>query len=298
MAYKDLLQRFIFENIPVRGEFIHLDDSYQTIVNQHPYPPALRSLLGEALCVAGLLSAIIKFEGRLTIQFRGTGKLKLLLAQSDNQFNLRGLAKWEGEMSEAELTEALQEGILAVMIDSGPGKQYQGMVAWRGNSLTESIEGYFKDSEQLPTKIWLAVDEKSAAGFLLQIVPAADKNLIAMEQAAIHPHLDYLTNLSKEINDIDLLYIDYQEFLKNFYPNEEIRIFPDVPVAFGCTCSRSKSEDAIYLLGKEEAEEEIRNKNSLVVTCDFCNQEYVFDKVDVAEIFERKSRPADPSQLH
>src|SRR5262245_26316767 len=100
---KDSLHRFIFENAPVRGEFIYLQTSFQDIITQHQYPPAIRQLLGEALSVAGLLSAIIKFNGRLTVQFRGKGKLKLLLAQCNNNFQMRGLAKWEGELTYEDL---------------------------------------------------------------------------------------------------------------------------------------------------------------------------------------------------
>src|SRR5277367_4669041 len=99
MTQQDLLQRFIFDKAPVRGEYIHLEDSFKEILQQHDYPPAIRRLLGEALCVAGLLTATIKFEGRLTVQFRGKGKLKFLLAQCDNHFHVRGLVKWDGDVT-------------------------------------------------------------------------------------------------------------------------------------------------------------------------------------------------------
>src|SRR5580692_2373011 len=117
MKDNDSLQRFIFEQMPVRGEYIKLAHSYRTIINQHPYPPPIRKLLGEALCVAGLLSAIIKFDGRLTVQFRGKGKLKLLLAQCDNKFHMRGLVKWEGDLPYEDLMESFNDGVLVIMLD-------------------------------------------------------------------------------------------------------------------------------------------------------------------------------------
>src|ERR1700733_3541720 len=125
MSNNDVLQRFIFDKAPVRGEFIQLNESFQTIVNQHAYPEPLRKLLGEALCVAGLLSAIIKFSGRLTVQFRGKGKLKLLLAQCDNQSHIRGLAQYEDDMTDADLIESFKQGVLVIMLDSGPSNRYQ-----------------------------------------------------------------------------------------------------------------------------------------------------------------------------
>lgn len=298
MTDRDLLQRFIFENAPIRGEFIRLERCYQTIINQHQYPPSVRQLLGEALCVAGLLSAIIKFNGRLTVQFRGKGKLKLLLAQCDNHFHLRGLAKWDGDLSYEDLMEAFNHGILVIMLDPGHIKgRYQGIVSWRGNSLAESIEGYFRESEQLPTRIWLAVNNVAAAGFLLQAIPAADKTNLNIEREINDPRWEYIINETEKLYSDDMLEKDYHALLNQLYADEELRVFPPVPVTFLCTCSRKRGEDAILLLGREEAEKELKNKQTIVVTCDFCNKEYVFDPIDIAKIFEDRERPPN-THLH
>lgn len=301
MAENDLLQRFIFETVPIRGEFIHLQNSFQTIIKQHSYPPPLRKLLGEALCVAGLLSAIIKFNGRLTIQFRGGGKLKLLLAQCDNDFHLRGLAKWEGNLSYEEFLDSFKHGVLVVMLDSNPSQpfnpaRYQGVVKWRGNSLAESIEGYFKDSEQLDTKIWLNVNESSAAGFLLQVIPASDKGLNDLEKDEVCSNWKRILDLTSNLACKDLLNLGYEALLHKLYPQEDIRIFHGVPMTFRCSCNRKRGEDAILLLGRREAEEELNNSQTIVVTCDFCNKEYIFQRADIAQIFEKNGNP--PSSIH
>lgn len=295
MVENDNLQRFIFENAPVRGELIHLQKSFQTVINQHPYPPAIRQLLGEALCVAGLLSAIIKFEGRLTVQFRGKGKLKLLLAQCDNQFNVRGLAKWEGKLSYRDLMDSFNDGVLMIMLDSGAKNRYQGIVSWRGNSLVESIEGYFQDSEQLATKIWLSVGETSAAGMLLQVVPGKERTTDSIDMDAAEPDWMRLTRQAGNLDLADMFVLDDQTLLTKLYPEEEIRLFDALPIQFSCTCSRKRSAEAISILGKEEAEDELKNNKTIVVTCDFCNKEYIFDRADVAKIFE--GRPPK-KQLH
>ncbi len=293
----DSLRRFLFEQSLVRGEFIHLQESFLTIIEQHNYPPAIRRLLGEALCVAGLLSAIIKFDGRLTIQFRGQGKLKLLLAQCDNQFHIRGLVKWEDDLSYEDLMGTLNDGVLMIMLDGGPSKRYQGVVAWRGNSLAESVEGYFRDSEQLATRIWLAVDDSQAAGLLLQIIPSKEK-ISDLQEEIIHPHWESITKQADHLKSDDLLYIDYEKLLRALFPQEMIRVFSAVSVMFQCTCSRKKSADAIALLGRKEAEEEIADKQIILVTCDFCNKEYSFDRVDVAKIFDDQDRGASSHHLH
>lgn len=300
MDIEDKLQRFIFENAPVRGEHVRLQASYQTIIQQHDYPPALKKLLGEALCATVLLSAIIKFKGRLTLQFRGKGKLKLLLAQSDNNFNLRALAKWSGEMSFEELMESFNEGVLVIMLDGGAQKgQYQGIVAWRGNSLVESLEGYFRESEQLATKIWMEVTETQVVGYLLQAIPNAGVADHVIENELIAPHWEHIMKLTSKMYPIDLLTIDCTSLLTLLYQDEEIRVFPAIDVRFGCTCSRQRGADAIRILGQEEAESELKDKNSIVVTCDFCNEEYIFDRVDVAKIFEDDDNaPPTDIQLH
>lgn len=299
MQKVDSLQRFIFENAPVRGELIRLQLSYQTILNQHPYPAPIRKLLGEALCVSALLSAIIKFNGRLTVQFRGKGKLKLLLAQCDNNFHIRGLAKWDGELTEDDLLEAFNDGVLVIMLDAAPGKPpYQGVVSWVGNSLIESIQGYFKHSEQLATKLWLEVNEHTAAGLLLQVIPASDRGSKAIESEIIQPHWEHILKLSDSLLPTDLLKLDTESLLKQLYPEEDIRIFAPDAIAFQCTCSRKRGEDAIYILGREEAEAELKDKQTIAVTCDFCNEEYLFDPIDVAKIFEDKDRPPPNKNLH
>ncbi len=278
----DILQRFIFEEAPVRGEYIHLDKAFQEIIQQHAYPPSLKKLLGEVLCVAGLLRAVLKFDGHLTVQFSGEGKLKLLIAQCDHTFQLRALAKWEGKsLTEKQLMQALQEGTLAIMLDSDTGNRYQGIVAWQGNSLAESLENYFKHSEQLATRIWLAVDDKSAAGFLLQIIPGKD----SQEETAQLEDWQRITERMQHLTAKDLLSARYPDILNEFYAEEDVRIFPAQDVIFKCRCSQKRGEEAILILGKEEALAELDDKQTLVVTCDFCNREYVFDRDAVMSIF-------------
>lgn len=296
---KDLLQRFIFENEPIRGEYIKLEDSLQTILAQHAYPPAIQRLLGEGLCAAALLSATIKFKGRLTVQFRGKGKLQLLLAQCDDKYQLRGLAKYDGDVTYEELMDSFQNGVLMIMLDSGvAGQRYQGVVEWQGNSLAESIQGYFRDSEQLATKIWLNADDQRAVGYLLQIIPVADENARAMESEIVNPSWHRIISQTEASNLQALLDSSYPELLTQIYPDETIRVFDASPVTFHCGCTRKRGEDAISLLGRDEAEEELREKQSIVVTCDFCNKEYVFDRVDVEAIFKKYGESPPDTHLH
>lgn len=289
MIKHDLLHRFILENQPLRGELVRLQESLQVILNQHPYPASIRRLLAEALCVAALLSAVIKFEGRLTVQFRGKGKLKLLMAQCNNQFQLRGLVKHEMNMPYEELMQSVNDGVLAIILDSGANhRRYQGVVPWLGNSLAESIEGYFKNSEQLLTRVWLAADEQSAAGFLLQVLPERTNG--ETDQSGLMA--------STTVTATELLNQDHESLIKRLFPEEDVRLFQPNDVTFKCTCSRQSGENAIAVIGQDEAEAELKDKQSIVVTCDFCNTEYLYDRVDVANIFKKQENLPPNTHLH
>lgn len=292
MNDKDLLQRFIFEHASVRGEIIHLNDSYKTIMQQHNYPPLIQKILGEALVAACLLSAIVKFKGRLTVQFRGNGKLKLLLAQCNQAFQLRGLAQWKGDLHEHEVWDAFNQGVLAIMMDPDipGGKRYQGIVSWKGDSLAETLEGYFYQSEQLPTRLWLSVDEHSAAGMLLQVMPKEKPELYQDDW-------ERLIILTNTLKPSELREWDNHVLLHRLYSEEDIRVFEKLPIHFGCNCSIERGEHAITILGEKEAQQELKAKQQIVVTCEFCNKEYVFDRVDVARIFKKGDIPPS-TQIH
>ena len=291
MNNKDIIQRFIFENTNVRGEIVRLTESYQTIMDQHQYPPTIRQTLGEMLVASSLLSATIKFKGRLTVQFQGKDPLKLMMAQCNHEFQLRGLAQWQGDLSHQDILAALKNGVLAIMISpDSTTTPYQGVVSWQGSSIAQSIEGYFKDSEQLPTRMWFAVNDKTAVGLLIQAMPQTkDQNL--------EDGWDHIIHLTETITPEELLSLDNHTILHRLYSQDEVRVFEPTSIEFRCTCSRERSENAILMLGEQEAENELKDKQKIVVTCEFCNQEYSFDRVDVANIFKHGDRSSS-TQVH
>jgi len=287
MKNKDTIQNFIFESLPVRGEIVHLNATFQEIMEKHQYPPIIRRWLGEALVLVALLSTLVKFSGKIAIQFQGKGKFNLLLVQCTNELELRGLAQWEGEdITEEEILASLQQGNIIITIDQENANQrYHGIVAWQGKTLAESIEGYFKDSEQLLTRIWVEVDEHSASGFLLQRIP---EKAVRRESSLDHDweHINYLT---ATLTPHELTHLDNKVLLHRLYVEEDVRIFDERHVMFKCACSEKRSANAILTMGRAEAEEELQAKKEIVVKCEFCNHEYIFDRVDVAAIFHSQS---------
>lgn len=288
---KDSLQRFIFENISVRGELVRLHRSYQTVLEQHNYPRVLQKLLGEMLGVAVLLSAVIKFRGKLTVQFQGKEQLKLLLAQCDHQSYLRGLAKWEGQILQSKLLKQLQKGLMVITIEPEVGSQrYQGIVSWRGKSLAESIESYFQDSEQLPTRLWLAVDNNQVTGLMLQAMPSEIQNNSDDWQKIIQR--------GASIPKAELLTSDNEKLVRDHFLDTSVRLFPATPVTFRCTCSVARSEQAIIIFGQEQARSILKNNNYVTVTCEFCHKTYEFDKNDITRIFSGSQNLPGSSLIH
>ncbi len=279
MLEHDSLQRFIFVNSPVRGEIIRLNQSYLAIMERHPYPLPVRKLLGETLAAATLLSATLKFSGSLTLQIHGQGPVSLLVAQADHEGHIRGLANWEGEVLDDSFATTMAKGQLAITIDLGKDNQrYQGIVELQGESLAQALETYFAKSEQLPTFIYLASDEKTVAGMLLQILPGTyDKDPgIAWE---------HLTHLSRTLTAAELLELDNKEILSRLFHEEDMQLFDLDRIRFYCRCDRERMERALLTMGKAEAKQLVAEKKVITVTCEFCNRHLDFDVVDVEKIF-------------
>lgn len=282
MKQIDVIQRFIFEEVAIRGEWVRLTESYRQVLEQHQYPPEVKRLVGQMLVISALLTATLKFKGNLSVQFQGKGGLKLLLAQCNDQFHVRGLAQWEESFDVTQLESQFQQGLMVITIDPDvAGSRYQGMVEWEGHSLAESIEGYFRRSEQLPTRLWLAVNDEVASGLLLQTLPALEQQ---SEQKTEHGW-EHAVILADTITQEELLSLDAKTILHRLFSEDTIRLFEPVDVLFQCKCSVSRCENALRIAGEAEIREELKEKQVVDVTCEFCSKTYTFDREAVNRIF-------------
>lgn len=280
MSNNDTLQRFIFEQAPIRGEIVHLNASYSAILERHPYPLPVRKLLGETLVAAALLSATLKYQGSLILQIHGEGVVSLLVAQANSAGHVRGLAKWEGEITEQSFASLMSGGKIVITITlEQTGERYQGIVELKGETLAQALENYFARSEQLPTYIYLTADENAAAGFMLQALPDSyDRDPgIAWE---------HLTQLSRTLTSDEMIKLSNQEILHRLFHEEDVRIFEPQKINFFCQCDRERMERAILIMGQAEAQEIIDKSKILTVTCEFCNRHHNFDAVDIEKIFK------------
>ena len=179
---KDSFRRFMIEHTLVRGEWVHLDSTWQDVLRRSDYPEVVRNILGQGLAAVALLSATIKYEGSLIMQIQSSGPVRLLVVQASSSGTLRGLARWDDEQTlpERASMQALfgDSNIVITVQPSDNGKPYQGIVAMQGETLADCLGEYFARSEQLETRMWLETGEGSVAGLLLQKLPgeAEDKD--------------------------------------------------------------------------------------------------------------------------
>jgi molecular chaperone Hsp33 len=289
----DTLQKFMFENTAVRGELVEMSDTWQEILSRRSYPLAVRSVLGELLSAAALLSANLKFNGALVMQIHGDGPLHLLVVECDADLKMRATAKLAADAEipdEATLTDLVNRsgnGRFAITLDPKeklPGQQaYQGIVPLDGGSVAAVIENYMMRSEQLDTRLWLAADDQVSRGLLLQKLPG---------QGGVHAPLDEAGEawertvmLASTLRPDELLSTDIATVMRRLFWEETIRIFDPMHPDFNCSCNRERVGNMLKMLGQEEVEAAIAELGHLAIDCDFCGQHYDFDKVDCAQLF-------------
>lgn len=294
MTTPDHLYRFLFDHADVRGHIVHLEDAYQAVITRRQYPQAVRDLVGRAMAAAALLSTSIKFRGSLSLQVQAQGEqpgLTLLVVQVTTHGGLRALARWRGKVpAQATLGELCPDGYLAITIDPDEGERYQGMVKLEGDSLARVLDSYFQNSEQLPTRIWLAADDQRAAGLLIQRLPGETADADAWTRAE---------TLAETITDDELLRLNAPDIIHRLYHEEDIRLFDPVPFHFECTCSRERVGEVLRSLGREEMREVLEEQGMVEVHCDFCNEGYRFDRVDIEQIFlASDTAPEVPATRH
>lgn len=268
----------MLEHAHVRGEWVHLDQTWQEMLARAEYPAFVKTVLGEALTAAVLLSATIKHDGALILQIRGDGPIHLLVVQATSDGSVRGLAHWSREAENTTLPGLFGEGHIAITLESRKNSErYQSVIPLEGDSLTAALEAYFSRSEQLPTRLWLVSDDVSAAGILLQRLPqqqASDEDWLRASLL-----LDTLT-------PAELAHLEPEEVLYRLFHEEEPRLFEPKAIHFHCGCSRERVENMLRSLGQAEAEAVLDEQGKIVITCEFCNAGYTLDAVDVGQLFK------------
>ncbi|MCJ7798291.1 MAG: Hsp33 family molecular chaperone HslO [Polaromonas sp.] len=315
------LHKFIFDGLPVRGMLVRLTDSWQEILKRREaaggYPVEVMHLLGEMTAAGALMQGNIKFNGALVLQIFGDGPVKLAVAEVQPDLSLRATATVTGAVeagsSLSQLVNVNNEGRCAITLDPKdkfPGQQpYQGVVPLFGDqrekieNLSEVLEHYMLQSEQLDTKLILAADGNIAAGLLIQRLPAKGQgNLEGQsdrdaneDQIGVNEDYQRIAMLAGTLKREELLTLDVDTILHRLFWQEPITRFEPLTPSFACSCSRERVSNMLRSLGTDEIESILAERGNVEVGCEFCGAQYLFDPVDAAQVFTHQGHQLPPT---
>jgi molecular chaperone Hsp33 len=325
----DQLQRFLFEGLPVRGLIVRLGESWRELLSRrasasdggHAFAAPVRALLGEMAAAGLLMQAGLKFNGAIVLQIHGDGPVKLAVAETQPDLSYRATAKVIGEVPpDARLAALLNlhgRGRCAITLDPLnrlPGQQpYQGVVPLHGDrreplqKLSEVLEHYMLQSEQLDTRLVLAANDEVAAGLLVQRLPMvgglrlAGEVVRSADEDQIGRSEDYkrIALLAGTLTPEELLSLPPAQVLHRLFWEETLRVFEPLAPRFACRCSRERVAGMLRSLGADEVNGLIAERGEAEVGCDFCGALYRFDPVDAGELFTPgHGVPRSSTQVH
>src|SRR5205085_219701 len=302
---------FEVDALDLRGRLTRLGPALDDILTKHDYPASVGKLLGEAIVLTTLLGSSLKFDGRFILQTQTDGPVSFLIVDFQAPDRLRAYARFDKRRLRdgQDSGQLLGKGHLAMTIDQGADmSRYQGLVALEGGNLEDAAHEYFLRSEQIPTRVRLAVGEEfrgdggpkhrwRAGGMLLQFVPRAPErarvpdldpgdapkgtapHVMAEDDAWVEGR-----SLIATVQDVELLDPDVsaERLLYRLFHERGVRVFRDMAVRAQCSCSREGVDAMLRRFSQDDRDHMVEN-GAISVTCEFCNATYVFDPADVAD---------------
>jgi len=319
------LHKFMFEALPVRGMLVRLTDGWRELLGRRAtadaFPPPVLALMGEMAAAAVLMQSNIKFNGALVLQVSGDGPVKLAVAEVQSDLAFRTTATVVGNVpADARLEAMLNvhgQGRCAITLDPQdklPGQQpYQGVVPLYGDrreplqELSQVLEHYMLQSEQLDTRLVLAANDDIAAGLLIQRLPVEGENNLQgrrnEDAIGMSEGFNRIAQLAATLTRKELLNVDAQTLLHRLFWQERLLRF--VPSAdaphphFACTCNRNRVARMLKSLGRDEVEDIVAEQGRVEIACEFCGVKYHFDPVDVGELFTpQRDQPPGSSTVN
>lgn len=299
----DHLQKYLLEDRSTRIQTVDLSESWQTGLVHQSFPPVIRNLLGELCAASVLLASNIKFDGALVLQLQGDGPVALLVVECQSDLSIRATVKLREEFAILpdtpfqQLLNANGNGRFIVILDPKDrqeGQQpYQGVVPLEGNSVAAVLEHYMRHSEQLDTRIWLAANERRAAGMLLQRLPDHGGDA-ATHQEHVKSWKRSCT-LANTLTTEELLAESTDTIIHRLFWDEPLLTFDPQGVRWFCPCTRERVGNMLKMLGQAEIESILSERENVEISCDFCGKPYVFDAIDCARLFIAGQSDTDPT---
>lgn len=275
------VRAFLFEQLDIRGAWVQLGPAWREMTAGREYAEPVLELLGQLAVVTTLITANLKQVGRLTFQLRGDGAVSLLVMDCDEQLRLRGMARATSDPEAGNVPALLGEGALTLTLDTADMRQpYQSHVPLQGETLAAVFEHYLAQSEQLPTRLWLAANHETAAGLFLQALPgAAMRDVDGWNRVQI---------LADTVRPHELLDLGSIKLIERLFAEEDVRVFDPRPVSYHCPYDPDKIHSMLHSVGQAECEAIIAEQGEIRVHDDICNHEYVLDAAAVAALFKLK----------
>jgi molecular chaperone Hsp33 len=274
----DYVQRFLFEDLDIRGRLVCLTGAWQRMLDGRDYPEDIASLLGHTTALNVLLGANQKGSGRVTLQVQGSGPVRLLVADCTPELRIRGMAQFEKELPPSRERHLLGDGRLSVTLeDLKSGHLYQSLVPLEGETLEQIFEHYLSQSEQTTAYLRLKADGGALCGLLLEKLPQAD--------ARDPDGWNRVTHLASTLTLDETRDAQPYDLLTRVFPEELMRVFRLYPVEYHCPYDEAKVKDMLLGLGRDEVESILAEQGEIVIRNEMCNHEYRFDARAIAELF-------------
>jgi molecular chaperone Hsp33 len=303
------LHKFLFEGLPVRGMLVRLTDSWQEVLRRqaqshHPLAQPTCALMGEMAAAAVLMQANINFQGALVLQISGDGPVKLAVAEVQSDLSFRVMAQESSAVPPQGHLEALVnvhgQGRCAITLDPKsrlPGQQpYQGVVSLHGDQreplqyLSQVLEHYMLQSEQLDTRLILAANGDIAAGLLIQRLPVQGAGNVGAglrneDHIGLSEAYNRIAHLATTLSQDELLQLDAETVLHRLFWEESMRCFAPLEPRFACTCARARVGSMLQSLGEPEVLSIISEQGQVEIACEFCGMQYRFDAIEAGALF-------------
>lgn len=275
----DYVQRFLFENLDIRGRLVCLTGAWQRMLDGRDYPEDIAALLGHTTALNVLLGANQKGSGRVTLQVQGTGPVKLLVSDCTAELQIRGMAQYEKEkVAPSNERKLLGDGRLSVTLeDMKSGQFYQSLVPLEGETLEQIFEHYLAQSEQTIAFLRLKADSGALCGLLLEKLPQAD--------ARDPDGWNRVTHLASTLTLEETRNAQPYDLLTRVFPEELMRVFRLYAVEYHCPYDETKVKEMLRGLGRKEVEAILAEQGEVVIRNEMCNHEYRFDARAIAELF-------------
>ena len=274
----DYVQRFLFENLDIRGRLVCLTGAWQRMLDGRGYPDDIVALLGHTTALNVLLGANQKGAGRVTLQVQGTGPVKLLVADCTAELRIRGMASYEKAAAARSERGLLGDGRLSVTLeDAKSGRFYQSLVPLEGETLEDIFLHYLTQSEQLPAFLRLYADGGALCGLLLEKLPGAD--------GRDPDGWNRVTHLAATLTLAETRDAQPYDLLTRVFPEELMRVFRLYAVEYHCPYDEEKVKDMLRSLGRDEVQSILAEQGEVVIRNEMCNHEYRFDADAIARLF-------------